>query len=131
MNKTKVFFDGLCVVCSAEISQYKKMAGSENINFVDITEPSFNALDERLDPYKINIELHSIDQNGQIHVGVDTFILIWNQINSLKWLARLAQMPFFKKILTLSYHLFIKIRPFLPRKSCESSPYCAIDSKKH
>jgi len=130
MKKTKIFYDGLCKVCSTEINQYKKMAGAENLNFVDITEPEFNPLDENLDPYKINIELHAIDTNGTLHAGVDTFILIWNEIHSLQWLARLAQKKPVKMTLNLFYFVFIKIRPYLPRKSCETSPYCAVDIKK-
>ena len=128
MKKTAVtlYFDGLCVVCSAEINHYKKMKGSENIHFVDIADPSFNAKKENLDPQKINIELHAKDAHGKLHVGVDAFILIWSRLDKLNWLSRLAKNSVINKFLQLNYSLFVKIRPYLPRKSCETSPYCEI-----
>ena len=125
----KVYFDGLCVVCSKEIEQYKKMKGAEKINFIDIADPSFDCALEGLDPFAINKELHSKDAEGKIHVGVDTFILIWSNIDKLNWLAKLAQTSIVNFILQKNYILFTKIRPYLPRKSCETSPYCEIKTQ--
>lgn len=132
MKKSTVtlYFDGLCVVCSAEINQYKKMRGSENINFVDIAGPDFDAKKENLDPVKVNIELHAKDSDGKLHIGVDAFILIWSRLDKLNWLSRLAKNSVVNKFLQLNYALFIKIRPYLPRRSCETSPYCEIKEKK-
>lgn len=125
-----LYYDGLCVVCSAEINHYKKMRGSESIRFVDITDAHFNAKAENLDPKKIHVELHAKDANGQMHVGVDAFILVWSRLEKLKWLSRLAQKSIAKAFLQLNYSLFVKIRPYLPRKSCETSPYCEVPGKK-
>ncbi len=124
-----VFYDGLCVVCSAEINQYKKMRGAENIRFIDITEAGFDAKKEKLDPRKINVELHAKDAKGKLHIGVDAFILIWARLDKLNWLSRLSQKVIVRKFLQLNYSLFVKIRPYLPRKSCETSPYCEIKSE--
>lgn len=106
------------------------MKGSDQILFIDITSHEFNPTNENLDPVKLHKELHSKDKNGQIHVGVDTFILIWSQIEKLKWLVPLAQKKPIKKTLQLGYRLFIELRPYLPRKNCESSPYCEVNLKK-
>lgn len=124
----KVFYDGLCVVCSSEINHYKKMQGGEKINFIDITSLDFDASLEKLDPQSVHKELHAKDKNGNVFVGVDAFVLIWSQIDKLKWLSKLAQTWPVKKTLELNYKLFVKIRPYLPRKSCESSPYCESKS---
>jgi predicted DCC family thiol-disulfide oxidoreductase YuxK len=120
----KVYFDGLCVVCSAEISHYKKMKGSENIDFIDITSNQFNSKKENLDPFLVHKELHAKDENGQLHIGVDAFSLIWSKLNKLTWLSRLSRKQPLNSILKMNYVLFTKIRPYLPRKSCETSPYC-------
>lgn len=126
----KVYYDGLCVICSSEISQYKKMKGSENINFIDITTSAFDAAKENLDPFLIHKELHSKDEYGQVYVGVDTFILIWSKLEKLKWLAALAKKAPLKKILQINYKLFVKARPYLPRRACEDSPYCEVNLQK-
>lgn len=125
-SKIKVFYDGLCVVCSAEINHYKKMKGHEKIAFIDITGPEFNAVQENLDPVKIHKHLHAKDADGKVYIGVDTFILIWSHLPKLNWLARLAEKSFAKKVLEFNYALFVRIRPYLPRRSCEQSPYCEI-----
>lgn len=120
----QVFYDGLCVLCSSEINQYKKMKGAENIRFIDITGLDFDAKKEGLDPFLVHKELHAKDENGRLVVGVDTFILIWSKIEKLKWLSIFAQKSLVKKTLQFNYNIFVKIRPYLPRKSCEASPYC-------
>lgn len=129
-DQIKVYYDGLCVVCSSEINHYKKMNGSENIDFIDITSSDFRADVEGLDPQKVHEELHAKDAFGQLHVGVDAFILIWASIDKLKWLSKAAQKNLVKKILQANYSLFVKIRPYLPRRSCETSPYCATKASK-
>lgn len=124
--KSKVFYDGLCRVCSAEISTYKKMKGADQIDFIDITSQDFDSKKENLDPFLVHKELHAKDEYGKVYVGVETFILIWTKLPSLNWLARLARQKWFNSFLRLNYSAFVKIRPYLPRKSCEASPYCEI-----
>lgn len=120
----KVFYDGLCVVCDKEISQYKKMRGSEKIQFIDIFSVDFNAERENVDPKKIHIEMHAKDSTGQILTGVDAFRLIWSNLDSLNWLATLSRRSPISQMLNLGYKMFVQIRPLLPRKSCETSPLC-------
>lgn len=125
-TKAKVFYDGLCRVCAAEIQTYQKMKGAEAIDFVDITLPSFDAKKEGLDPFLVHKELHGKDEEGNWHVGVAAFIMIWARLPSLKWLSRWAQKAWLNSFLQMNYKVFVKIRPYLPRKSCEESPYCPI-----
>lgn len=122
--KAKVFYDGLCRVCSAEINTYRKMKGADRIEFIDITSADFDCKKENLDPYFVHQELHAKDSEGKVHVGVEAFVVIWNQLPKLNWLASLAQKGWMNRFLRLNYSAFVKIRPYLPRKSCEASPYC-------
>lgn len=106
------------------------MKGSEKIQFIDITTPEFVPASEGLDPQKVHEELHAKDAKGNLFVGVDTFILIWSALDKLKWLSKAAQKPLLKKFLQVNYSLFVKIRPYLPRRNCETSPYCDIKASK-
>lgn len=129
IKNVSVYYDGLCHLCSREINHYKKMKGSERIDFIDITSPSFDAKKQNLDPIKIHQSLHVRDKIGNTYIGVDAFISIWNEINSLKFLVPIARHSFVHRILEFFYKLFTLIRPLLPRKSCEISPYCEIQPK--
>lgn len=127
-HQIKVYYDGLCVICSAEINHYRKMQGSDKINFIDITRPDFDPVKEGLNPKLVHKELHAKDRNEVLHIGVDAFILIWSNLNKLNWLAKAAKSKIINSFLKANYSLFVKIRPYLPRKNCETSPYCETRS---
>ena len=122
-----VYYDGLCHLCSREIEMYRGLKGSERIHFVDITDSSFDAMGEGLDPVKVHKTLHSKDEVGKIHSGVETFILIWERIDKFKKLVPFARIKAVRRILDFGYFGFALVRPLLPKKSCQNSPYCEIN----
>ena len=112
----KVFYDAKCVVCDLEIGAYRKKCSDRNdIEFIDITSEDFDAEMEGLDPKAVH-EVFHVKKGGQIIQGVDGFIAIWESINSLKFLSRLAKKPLIRSMLDASYKVFVKIRPALPRR---------------
>ncbi len=124
-----VYYDGLCHLCSREINHYKGMKGSEKINFIDITTSAFDAATEGLDPAEIHKTMHVRNKFGHIHVGIDAFIAIWEELPALRFLAPMARVRPVHLVLRSFYAIFAKVRPLLPRKSCESSPYCEVKLK--
>lgn len=122
--RVTVYFDGLCHLCSREIEHYRGLRGAENIAFVDITSSHFEAAREGLDPRRIHESLHARDREGRLHTGVDAFVCIWRELPALRRLATWAEWRPVSVVLRAAYAGFAKIRPLLPRKSCESSPYC-------
>merc|ERR1711993_81427 len=50
--------------------------------------------------------LHSIDSNGKLHVGVDSFILIWKQLNRWRILAFVVSLPPIRQIADILYKIF-------------------------
>lgn len=134
MTKTKasqkgaIYFDGLCMACSLEINHYRKLKGSENFEFIDITESNFSAEHHGLDPFKVHKVMHVKDSSGRLFEGIDAFVAIWDQIPRYQFLSRLAKKSFFRGALELGYKGFVRIRPFLPRKKmdCSNSPYCEL-----
>ncbi|MCO5143885.1 MAG: DUF393 domain-containing protein [Oligoflexia bacterium] len=122
-----VYYDGLCSLCSREINHYKKMNGAESIEFIDIFDEKFNASSEGLNPVDIHKKLHVKDQDGNIQTGVNAFICIWQNIPSLRVLAKLASFFPIKIFLIFLYKIFTYIRPLLPRKSCENSSFCEFN----
>lgn len=127
-SKIKVYFDGLCHLCSAEIVHYRKLRGSENIIFLDITSSEFNAALEGVDPVRVHREMHVRKADGTFAIGVDAFIAIWNELPRYRFAARWGNYPLPKLFLRAGYKIFATIRPYLPRKKgdCSESPYCEV-----
>jgi predicted DCC family thiol-disulfide oxidoreductase YuxK len=136
MEKSKtqqgaIFFDGLCVACSAEINHYRKLPGSESFDFIDITDSKFDAKKHGLDPFLVHKVMHVKDSDGRLHQGVDAFRAIWQKIPRYQFLYNLSEKRWVRSLLEIGYKGFVKIRPFLPRKKadCSDSPYCETHQK--
>ena len=125
-----IYFDGLCKACSAEINHYRGQQGAESFDFLDITHPDFNPQSHGLDPVKVHKVMHVRDQQGVLHEGVDAFRTIWKALPRYRFLVRLSDIGIVRGVMELGYRLFIRIRPYLPRKKahdCSSSPYCEVN----
>ncbi len=124
--KLTVYFDGLCHLCSREIDHYRRQNGSDQLRFVDITLPEFDAQTENLDPKLVHKVMHVKTQNQELKTGVEAFIAIWDHLPKYQWLSKLAKTSALRPFLDLGYQGFAAVRPYLPRKTnnCEQSPYC-------
>jgi predicted DCC family thiol-disulfide oxidoreductase YuxK len=137
MNNTKVtvFYDGLCVLCSREIEHYRRSRGADLINFVDICAPGFDPASHGVDPKAVHRVMHVKRADGTLATEVDAFIAIWTTLPGYWLLARIARLGFVRFFLNIGYHLFVRVRPYLPRRSadvyaCADSPYCDVSYQK-
>jgi predicted DCC family thiol-disulfide oxidoreductase YuxK len=125
-----VYFDGLCRVCDAEISVYKKSAGAEKIRFMDITAKDFDAGREGVDPFAVHKVMHAKRADGSLATRVEAFIEIWKVLPKYQWLAKVASASALRPLLNVGYEGFARIRPWLPKKQraqdCSESPYCEV-----
>ena len=106
----KVFFDGKCGLCSKEINYYIKIAPSGIFDWQDINllnDDFVNGDIKISDALKI---LHVIDNNNKLHLGIDAFIVIWNNIAYWKILAKVFSTPIIKQIADLVYTKFANWR---------------------
>lgn len=131
-DKITLYYDGLCRLCSREISHYQKCAGSQSINFVDITTPGFSAEAHALDPYLVNKYLHVRKRDGSVVTGLDSFLAIWNELPRYRFLVSIASTWPLAPFLRLGYRIFAELRPLLPKKkqNCETSPFCELKEKQ-
>ena len=137
MNSAKVivYYDGLCVLCSREIEHYRRSRGADLINFVDICAPGFDAGAHGVDPKAVHRVMHVKRADGTLATEVDAFIAIWTTLPGYWLLARIARLGFVRFFLNIGYHLFVRVRPYLPRRSadiyaCAASPYCDLPNQK-
>lgn len=105
-----VFYDGKCSWCRREIEHYKRIAPSDVFVWEDITVNT--AAIEKLDiSYAEALrQLHVLDEQGQVHVGVDAFIIIWKQLKRWRALATIVSIPFVQVLVKLAYRAFAKWR---------------------
>jgi predicted DCC family thiol-disulfide oxidoreductase YuxK len=119
-HKLSVYFDGDCYLCSLEINQYRKKDRQNQIQFVNISSPEFDARAVGLDPDRVQKYFHVRKVGGDLLQGVPAFVAIWETLASYRFLAKLAKIKLVRTILELGYSLFVGIRPYLPRRQCES-----------
>lgn len=122
----KIYYDGLCHLCSREINHYRRQSGAEKIGFIDITDLEFDAVAEGLDPQAVHRELHVRREDGSVVVGVDAFLEIWSVLPRYHFAEKIGRKAPMRNILEAGYFVFARVRPLLPKKSesCENSPYC-------
>lgn len=128
LGPIKVYYDGLCRVCSFEINHYKTKKGSDRIQFIDITRPDFDAKAEGVDPYLVHRYLHAKTSDGRLVSGVETFRLIWSRLPDYQWAYRASTNRLISAGLEAFYFVFVRVRPYLPRhrEACADSPYCDL-----
>jgi predicted DCC family thiol-disulfide oxidoreductase YuxK len=114
-NKTKIFFDGNCVVCDWEISHYQRIA-PHLFELIDISDPHFNADQFGFSPEALNIDMHVLTPEGELKIGVDAFAHIWSRIPKLRFANKLINLPLVYPAAKIGYKIFTKVRPYLPKK---------------
>jgi predicted DCC family thiol-disulfide oxidoreductase YuxK len=115
-TKTKVLFDGNCIVCDLEVGHYKRMA-PDIFEMVDISQPVFDAAAYGLTSQAVNKHMHVIDPQGQVLVGVDAFAHIWSRLPQYRWGAVVIKWPLVYQAAQVGYAIFARYRHLLPKKS--------------
>jgi predicted DCC family thiol-disulfide oxidoreductase YuxK len=133
MNKpyfpVRVFYDGSCSVCAAEIEHYLRQDRDGRLVAVDISSPEFHAESFHISLDAFMHEMHVIDNAGNVYRGVEAFRAIWQAFPASPLYAALATMvsfPVINPVAHLLYKGFARIRPYLPkRRGCDSGT-CSI-----
>jgi predicted DCC family thiol-disulfide oxidoreductase YuxK len=114
----KIFFDGSCSLCAAEMATYRGKEQAGRLRFVDISAPEFDPT-----PYGITLaafmhEMHAIDPEGRVYRGVDAFRAIWQAFPASTWyglLGALVALPGVHLLARAAYWCFARTRRFLPK----------------
>jgi predicted DCC family thiol-disulfide oxidoreductase YuxK len=115
MSTLTIYYDGLCPLCSREMAHYRKRVTGDSVQFVDITEPNFDAAAAGVDPARVHRLMH-VKLDGEMRVGLDAFIAIWDAVPGYRWLARTARLPGVYLLMSIVYHVFAWVRPWLSRR---------------
>lgn len=121
MNNLTIFFDGKCILCFREIKHYKKLDKHHLLRTIDISASDFDASAFGLDTEEVNVNMHSIDEDGNIYIGVDTFAQIWSRVYPYSHFSFILKSKTLRPLLKFGYKVFAyKIRPRLPKRKCDN-----------
>jgi predicted DCC family thiol-disulfide oxidoreductase YuxK len=115
----KIFYDGSCRVCSAEMASYRRKNPQNRLQFVDISAPGFQPQDYGRTLADFMAELHVCDARGEFATGMDAFVAIWQAFprRSLwRGMALLVGLPGIAPLSRAGYRLFARYRHLLPRR---------------
>ncbi|MGB0733984.1 MAG: thiol-disulfide oxidoreductase DCC family protein, partial [Pontibacterium sp.] len=101
-----VFYDGACPLCRKEIDHYRKIDKARCISWVDVT-----SCPEQLTPFGISYpaamqRLHCVDTNGNKAIGVQGFLLIWDNLRYYKHVANTVRFLRLTRVLSFAYNRF-------------------------
>jgi predicted DCC family thiol-disulfide oxidoreductase YuxK len=101
-----VFYDGKCGACRREIQHYMRIAPQNTFVWVDITVAPeiFTELG-----YKVSdglMALHVRDAAHKMHIGIDAFTIIWQQLPRWKLLGSMINLPIIRPLANHAYRVF-------------------------
>lgn len=130
-TKRTIFYDGLCQLCSREISMFQHRVRDQSLQYVDISEDTFDAAAHGVDAVAVHKHMHvRNEETGEMLIGVPALIAMWECVPGFRWLAKLTRLPGIRQVSNVGYVFFAWIRPKLPRRkreSCETGT-CEVKS---
>lgn len=112
-----VYYDGLCQLCSREIAFYRRRVSPTVAEFVDIADPIFEPAAFGFDRVALHRHLHAV-LDGKLLIGVEAFRALWLVVPGFVWMARLLDVPGIGWLAERAYAVFVRVRPWLPKRKC-------------
>jgi predicted DCC family thiol-disulfide oxidoreductase YuxK len=110
----KVYFDGSCPLCRAEIAHYQRQDGADALRFVDVSRTD-SELPSHLTRESAMARFHVETADGRLVSGARAFASVWRALPRWRWAGRLAAIPGVTPIIELAYRLFLPVRPYMSR----------------
>lgn len=119
-EKTIMFYDGGCPLCSREVAHYRRIDINDNVTWLDISaEP--DVLEQHNIGYTEAMKhLHVSNTKGEIVRGAYAFHALWQALPRYRVLARIVSFPGILWFMDRVYSQFAK-RRFAKRMACVKS----------
>ena len=115
---TKVYYNSACPVCNAGIKdQRERMEKCDvnNIEWVDVHSNPDAAAEVNNSLEQVRERLHVKNDSGELNVGIDAFIYLWQQTPHQRWLAKVFQTPVIRPLARIAYNGFARLLYFWNR----------------
>ena len=131
MAELKIFYDGGCPLCLAEMKHLLRLDRYKKIDLVDINQQGFQTKYPNISRTKADQILHGQLADGSILLGLDVTHKAWSLVGKGKWTA-IIRWPIIRPIADFFYLKFARHRHFLSRlitgqERCES---CSLERDK-
>lgn len=125
-KKATVFYDGSCPMCSREIKHYRRLKGSESIQWIDAATNVHELEKHGLTRDQAMARFHVLDAKQQWQTGAYGFIELWSHLPAYRWLSNTVSTLKAAPLLDKAYTRFASWRM---RRQCKSGQ-CQIPSNK-
>ena len=113
----RVFYDGSCPLCRAEIGFLQRQRGSDALAFEDVSS-EFTGDDEVVEGLTCRAamaRMHVALPNGEVVSGARAFLAMWGALPRFRLAARLLSTPPLPWLLEGAYRGFLVVRPQMQR----------------
>jgi predicted DCC family thiol-disulfide oxidoreductase YuxK len=90
LDRPICYYNGACPICRFEIEHYKNGPDGGAVRWHDLGDDPEALAPLGIDRAAAKRRLHVRDEAGEMHSGVDAFILIWQRMPRYRWLGRLV-----------------------------------------
>ena len=101
----RVYFNGSCNICNAEISHYKKK--TSDINFIDISKKK-DEHTNHLSKNDLFRRMH-VYHNGKLISGSESFLVLWGTMPKWRYLSLLLKKPILRQLWKIAYEVLALI----------------------
>lgn len=109
-NQPIIFYDGSCPLCTKEIKHYQRLDKAGCIAWNDITTDDKTYVKQNISFEQAMKKLHAIDSAGNLVTGVDSFLLIWENLSQYRLLSKIVRTLKLNLVLNVVYTYFAEWR---------------------
>jgi predicted DCC family thiol-disulfide oxidoreductase YuxK len=109
---TKVYYNSACPVCKAGINDQRRRmekCGVSDIEWVDVHDNPNRVAEVDKSLEHVRERLYVKGDQGEIDIGIDAFVHLWQRTPGQRWLAALFQWPIIRPLARLAYNGFAKL----------------------
>ncbi len=95
MSKLTVLYNDRCPVCTFEIAHYRGLCAKNKIDlgFEKISEQGLVLTTSNLSVQEARKRLHVKTESGELKVGIDAFLALWNRMPGYRILGKIVEFP--------------------------------------